>query len=82
MSEPLFSASWYRVKELTPSLRAHARIHRHRYRGETWYVLQDVAAQRFLRFPPATHFVIGMMDGERSVDADEEETAAPAPTPS
>ncbi|MDJ0865767.1 MAG: HlyD family efflux transporter periplasmic adaptor subunit [Myxococcota bacterium] len=68
MAESLFSASWYRVKDLTPRLRAHARIHRHRYRGETWYVLQDPANERFLRFTPAAHFVIGIMNGRRSVD--------------
>jgi putative peptide zinc metalloprotease protein len=69
MSEALFSASWYRVEGLTPRLRSHAQIHRHRYRGETWFVLQDSANDRFLRFTPAAHFVIDMMDGVRTVDA-------------
>jgi len=68
MAEPLFSASWYRVKDLTPRLRSHAAIHRHRYRGETWYVLQDSANDRFHRFTPAAHYVIGIMDGRRCVD--------------
>jgi putative peptide zinc metalloprotease protein len=67
MPEPLFSASWYRVAELRPRLRGHARIHRHVYRGRPWYVLQDVSSQRFHRFTPATQKVIGLMDGERSV---------------
>ena len=55
MSDPLFSASWYRVKDLAPRLRPHARVVRHRYRGETWYVLHDVASDRFLRFTPAAN---------------------------
>jgi putative peptide zinc metalloprotease protein len=63
----LFSASWYRVSALTPRLRSHARIHRHRYRGETWYVLQDPSSDRFHRFSPAAYFVIGLMDGRRTV---------------
>jgi putative peptide zinc metalloprotease protein len=66
--EPLFSASWYRVAGLQPRLRSHARIHRQRYRGQTWYVLEDRAAERFHRFSPAAYQVIGLMDGRRTVD--------------
>ena len=68
MPEPLFSDSWYRVKQLMPSLRAHAEIGRHSYRGEIWYVLRDAASQRFHRFTPAAHVVIGLMNGQRSVE--------------
>ncbi len=68
MSESLFSGSWYRVKNLVPRLRAHARVHRQQYRGEVWYVLQDAANERFHRFPPSAHHVIGGMDGRRTVD--------------
>ena len=49
MSESLFSSSWYRVAGLKPRIRSHASIHRHHYRGQLWYVLQDVAAQRYAR---------------------------------
>jgi len=67
MSHQLFSPSWYRVASLTPRLRPHAHIHRHQYRGETWYVLQDLASERFHRFSPAAYFVIGLMDGKHTV---------------
>jgi len=63
-----FSSSWYRVAELTPRLRGHVRIHRHRYRGKPWYVLQDLSNQRFHRFSPTANAVIGLMDGRRTVD--------------
>jgi putative peptide zinc metalloprotease protein len=68
MATTIFSASWYRVAALKPKLRTHAQIHRHEYRGETWYVLQDLTMERFLRFSPAVHLMIGMMDGERTVE--------------
>ena len=68
MPESLFSDSWYRVSALVPSLRAHAEIGRQSYRGEIWYVLRDAAGQRFHRFTPAAHVVIGLMDGRRSVE--------------
>lgn len=67
MAQPLFSSSWYRVAELQPRLRSHAHIHRHQYRGETWYVLEDRAGQRFHRFTPHAYLLIGLMDGRRTV---------------
>jgi putative peptide zinc metalloprotease protein len=51
-----------------PSLRDHADIGRHSYRGEIWYVLRDAASQRFHRFTPAAHVVICLMNGERSIE--------------
>jgi putative peptide zinc metalloprotease protein len=67
MTESLFSASWYRVAELRPRLRSHALIHRHRYRGQIWYVLQDRSTGRFHRFSPVANFVIGLMNGTRTL---------------
>src|SRR5262245_64987976 len=67
MSAQLFSPNWYRVAGLTPKLRPHAQIHRHQYRGQTWYVLQDLASERFHRFSPSAYEVIGLMDGNRTV---------------
>ena len=67
MSEGLFSASWYRVATLQPQLRGHTQIHRHHYRGQRWYVLQDHATQRYHRFSPAAYHILGLMDGRHTV---------------
>jgi putative peptide zinc metalloprotease protein len=67
MSEALVSSSWYRVAELQPRLRSHARLHRMRYRGELWYLVQDPVSQRVHRFTPAARFFIAAMNGERTV---------------
>jgi len=67
MAGSLFSGSWYRVERLKPRLRSHVQLLRHQYRGQTWYVLQDHASDRFHRFSPAAYFVIGLMDGRRTV---------------
>ena len=67
MSEALFSPSWYRVAALAPRLRSHAQLHRHQYRGQTWYVLQDQSNERYHRFSPAAYAFIGLMDGQRTV---------------
>ena len=67
MADSFFSPSWYRVAGLKPRLRSHVEIHRHHYRGELWYVLQDHSSGRFQRFTPAANLLIGLMDGKRSV---------------
>ena len=68
LSAALLSSSWYRVAALKPRLRSHARLHRHRYRGEVWYVLQDPASGRVHRFTPAARTLIAAMDGARTVE--------------
>jgi putative peptide zinc metalloprotease protein len=67
MSEALLSNSWYQVAALQPRLRTHARLHRMRYRGELWYLLQDPVSSRVHRFTPAARFLIAAMDGRRTV---------------
>jgi putative peptide zinc metalloprotease protein len=66
-SDSLFSPSWYRVADLRPRLRGHLRIHRHQYRGQRWYVLEDLLSRRMHRFNPAAHYILGLMDGRRTV---------------
>ena len=52
---------------MKPRLRGHVQIHRHHYRGELWYVLQDHLSGKFQRFTPVAHQAIGWMDGTRTV---------------
>ncbi len=67
MSQSLFSQNWYRVAGIKVRLRKHADIHRHTYRGEVWYVLQDHISGQFQRFTHQAYFLIGLMDGERTL---------------
>ena len=67
MSDRLYSNLWYRVEDLRPRLRSHAELHRHHYRGQLWYVLQDQANERYHRFSPGAYNVISLMDGRRTV---------------
>src|SRR6476620_10428830 len=68
MSGSFHSDRWYRVAHLTPSLRAQVRVHRHRYRGDIAYVLQDAASNRMLRFTQASARLFSLMDGRRTVE--------------
>ena len=67
MAANLFSQTWYLVADLKVRLRRHAVIHRHLYRGSLWYVLQDFVTGQFHRFSPEAYQIIGMMDGEKSL---------------
>jgi putative peptide zinc metalloprotease protein len=67
MAESLFSSSWYRVAGVTPRLRGHATVHRHVYRDQVWYVLQDRSNGRYHRFSPNANLIIGLMNGTRTV---------------
>ena len=66
MSERLFSPFWYRVSSLRPRLHSHVRVHRHVYRDRRWYVLENSASQQQHRFTPAAHYLISLMDGDRT----------------
>jgi putative peptide zinc metalloprotease protein len=67
-AETFLSASWYRLARLKPSLKPQAKVRRHRFRGEVWYVVHDTASGRFNRFTPAAWQVLGLMDGRRTMD--------------
>ncbi|WP_235936023.1 PqqD family peptide modification chaperone [Devosia aurantiaca] len=69
MAASLFSASWYRVAPLRLRLRSHAEIHRQRFRGEVWYVLQDHQTGRFHRLSPSANLMMSLMDGRRTIAA-------------
>jgi putative peptide zinc metalloprotease protein len=67
MAGGFYSPSWYRVATVKPRLRAHLAIHRQRFRGELWYVIQDRQTGRFHRLSPAAHHAVCLMDGRRTV---------------
>ena len=67
MNKELNSRHWYRVNDLTPRLHDQVEIHRHDYRGQIWYLLENTTTSRSHRFNPAAYQFIGMMDGERTV---------------
>lgn len=68
MKGSLHSEYWYRVADLKPQLHRHVRLHRHHYRGRDCYLLQDESTGSFHRFSPAAGFLIGRMDGKRTVN--------------
>jgi putative peptide zinc metalloprotease protein len=67
-AQAFLSPSWYRLARLRPALKPQARVRRHRFRGQVWYVVQDTASGRFHRFSPAAWQLLGLMDGRRTMD--------------
>jgi putative peptide zinc metalloprotease protein len=63
----LYSPYWYRVAGLKPRLRSHIKVLRQVFRDREWYVLQDLSSGRFHRISPEAYFIIGLMDGKRSM---------------
>jgi len=64
--DPLHSTSWHRVAELRPRVSAGVRFHRHHYRGEAWFVVQNPATRRVHRLTPAAYALLALMDGTRT----------------
>src|SRR6267142_605661 len=69
MSRSIFSPSWHNVAELRPRLLAQARLFRHTYRGQPWYVLQDTVGGKYHRMSPAAYALVARMDGTRTVQS-------------
>ena len=69
MTRPLLSGEWYRLRALKPRLRGHVQIHRHAYRGQVWYVIEDRIGGKHHRFNFAAYRVISLMDGQRDMIA-------------
>ena len=67
--EATFSPHWYRVAGLTPRLRPHVSVHRHRYRGRRWYVLEDRATGKHHRLNHAAYQFVGLFNGKRPLHA-------------
>lgn len=67
MSSGFLSPDWYRVAHLKPVRRAHTRLARHVYRGEPWYVLQDIQSNKHHRLTKQAYSILGRMDGQTTV---------------
>lgn len=67
MSGALQSGNWFRVAGLKPRLRPHVQVHRHRYRGVVWYVVEDRVSGKHHRLGVAAWRVVSNLDGRRSL---------------
>jgi len=67
MTDNPHSSLWYRIAKIKPKLHAHVQIHRHDYRNQIWYLLENTVTTRSHRFNPIAYKFIGLLDGNRSI---------------
>ncbi len=68
VGKPLRSGNWFRVAAVRPRLRDHVRITRQHFRGDRWFVLEDLVENSVHRFSPAAQQAIALMDGTHTLD--------------
>ena len=66
--QALFSEHWHAVRFLRPRLRVGVQPLFRRLRGSTWVLLQDPLTGRFHRLTPQVWRVVGLLDGQRTLD--------------
>jgi putative peptide zinc metalloprotease protein len=67
IDRPTFHESWYRVASLRPRLSWNVQVHRQYFRGQLWYVLENISNNEFSRLSPEAYRFVGMLDGTRTV---------------
>jgi putative peptide zinc metalloprotease protein len=68
MERKLFSESWHRVAAQKIRLRPSVRVRKQFFRGELWYVANDIYGDQFFRFRPEAWDFIARLDGTQTVD--------------
>jgi putative peptide zinc metalloprotease protein len=67
IERPTFHEAWYRVAELKTRLLSSVRVSRQSYRGQLWYVLENVANNTYSRLDKDAYTFVGLLDGRRTV---------------
>jgi putative peptide zinc metalloprotease protein len=63
----LFSESWHRVSPQKIRLRPSVKVRKQFFRGQVWYVANDIYGDQFFRFRPESWDFIARLDGTRTV---------------
>ncbi len=64
----LFSESWHRVASQKIRLRPSVRVRKQFFRGQNWFVANDLYGDQFFRFRPEAWDFIARLEGTRTVD--------------
>ncbi len=63
-----FSDSWYRVADVKAALLPNIKVHKQRFRGELWYVLQDPFNNKFYRLAPDAYDFVAHLNHKQSIE--------------
>lgn len=64
----LFSESWHRVAGQKIRLRPSVRVRKQFFRGQEWFVANDLYSDQFFRFRPEAWVFLSRLDGTRTVE--------------
>ncbi|NBB78439.1 MAG: hypothetical protein GVY36_03205 [Verrucomicrobia bacterium] len=67
MERKLFSESWHRVAQQKIRLRPSVRVRKQYFRGQMWYVANDLYGDQYFRFRPEAWAFIARLDGTMTV---------------
>lgn len=67
--DPILESPWQRAKSLTPTLNPALTVYRQSYRSEQWYVLRRKGSDRLYRTTRERWHILGLCDGQRSLDS-------------
>ncbi|MEW8506963.1 MAG: hypothetical protein AB2598_09675 [Candidatus Thiodiazotropha sp.] len=59
---------WQQIAGARPRLNPQIVIRRHRYQGDTWYLLQDPVSERHFRLSAGAYQLIGQFDGRLTLE--------------
>lgn len=62
-----FHEQWFRVENLTPSLRPDVRIRRQTYGGTPWYIVSEPDNNAHFRLAAEGYLFVSLLDGRRAV---------------
>jgi putative peptide zinc metalloprotease protein len=68
MERKLFSESWHRVAAQKIRLRPSVRVRKQFFRGDVWYIANDLYGDQFFRFRPEAWDFIARLDGTKTVE--------------
>ena len=68
MRGSVFSESWFKVSNLKVSLNTNKHIKKQIYRGEVWYVIEDIYNDQFFKIKPEAYEFIIRLDHNKTVE--------------
>ncbi len=67
MAISTFSETWHRVADARVGLLPTVQVHKQRFRGQDWYVLQDSCSQRFFRVTSKAYSFIARLTPNQTI---------------
>jgi len=68
MRGSVFSESWFKVAKLNVSLNTNSYIKKQIYRGQIWYVIEDIYNNQFFKMKPEAYEFVIRLSADKTVE--------------